>query len=126
MSRLTKATIFGLLLSAFYIISAHCDTPTLRRRTEPPTPTISCADELHSIRRALVDVSLNEAILWEGHNDRKTANFFLGRAHTAQYTHDLDFNLFNCAPSNLKELRTTNAIWQYMYFQDMENFNAGK
>lgn len=120
MNKTLLVTIIMLWLSFF----AYADTPVLHRRTgSPPQPEVSCQDQLHEIRKRLVEVSINESLLWEAYN-RQAANFFLVRSHTVQHTKDLNPSVFNCAPTNIKELNIVVAEWEYVYAQDTEKLSA--
>src|SRR5271154_2902274 len=110
------------IVALFWVImlaNAYADTPTLHRRTDPPVPTLSCSDEMHRLRKGMVEVSIQEALLWEAHHERKMSDFFLVRSHTAKYTRDLNVSYENCTPGNIKELNIILANWEYMYADDM-------
>lgn len=127
-----SAWVPGLLLIVFGILmllvaaTMHADTPTLHRRTEPPTPTLSCTDQLHALRRNLVNVSIAEALFWEQHHNRQASDFYLIRSHEAGRTHDLDVTAINCAWRNLQTLNLVLAKWQYDYATDVEAATSAK
>lgn len=119
---LLEGILIGALLAG---CMSRADTPTLHRHTDPPTPTLSCTDELAAIRKGLVDVSIQESILWDS-RDRQTSDFYLRRAAEARRTKDLNVSYVNCLRRNIQELNIVLASWQYQYAQDQEIIHAGK
>lgn len=107
------------LLMWSYALRVYSDVPTLHRHAEPPTATLSCADELRTIRGGLVNVSIQESILWNDH-DQQTSDFYLRRAAEARRTRDLNVNYANCLTRNRMELNLIWASWQYQYEHDKE------
>lgn len=119
--------VFGvLMLMLAATLPVYPDTPTLHRRTEPPVPTLSCTDQLHGLRRQMVNVSIAEALFWEGHHNRQASDFYLIRSHEAGRTHDLDVTAVNCSWRNLQTLNLVLAKWQYDYATDLEASTSAK
>lgn len=108
---------FALLLTMVSPLAA--DTPMLHRRTGPPEPPqMSCGDELSNMRKTLVGIAKNEAVLANKVRDRKSAKEFRKTAATMQTVPWLTPSAETCNTRNLKLLRVLVAEWQYYYAQD--------
>lgn len=97
-----------------FLALAKGDVPQ-RRQLAPPAATLTCWQELDSIRESMFQSRMAEAILARRIGFEDNYQAFLKQAHTIRHTSELKPSPATCEKSNLESLRILAADWELEY-----------